>query len=157
MMSSRLQMSAECSNHCVRRAVIPDTPEYPNLGHVIGPASYAQSGFLLWFLAQKCNHRGLARHGDSTARFCDRSTKNSSHSPELSSGAKAPFTSAARQTLSPAMVHLESIANRSVAATNPRLFGGSKALWPLSAVTRSSASGQARWSAQALSMGQTTS
>src|SRR5215471_14048074 len=72
---------------CVRR-VIPDTPEYPNLGHVIGPVSYAQSGLLPWLFAQKCNHRGQARHGDSTARFCDRSTKNSSHSPEISSGAK---------------------------------------------------------------------
>lgn len=26
MMSSLLQMSAQCSNHCVRREVIPDTP-----------------------------------------------------------------------------------------------------------------------------------
>src|SRR5215467_6735324 len=26
MMSSRLQMSIQCSNRCVRRAVIPDTP-----------------------------------------------------------------------------------------------------------------------------------
>ena len=48
-------------------------------------------------------------------------------------------------------------ANLSVAATRARLFGGSKALWPLSGVMMRSASGHARWSAHALSMGQTTS
>jgi uncharacterized protein len=48
-------------------------------------------------------------------------------------------------------------ANLSVAATRARLFGGSKALWPLSGVTIRSASGHARCSAHALSMGQTTS
>jgi hypothetical protein len=48
-------------------------------------------------------------------------------------------------------------ANLSVAATRARLFGGSKALWPLSGVITRSASGHARYSAQALSMGQTTS
>ena len=48
-------------------------------------------------------------------------------------------------------------ANLSVAATRARLFGGSKALWPLSGVMMSSASGHSRWSAHALSMGQTTS
>jgi FMN-dependent NADH-azoreductase len=49
------------------------------------------------------------------------------------------------------------IANLSVAATRARLFGDSKALWPLSGVMMRSASGHARCSAQALSMGQTTS
>lgn len=48
-------------------------------------------------------------------------------------------------------------ANLSVAATRERLFGGSKALWPLSGVMMRSASGHSRCSAQALSMGQTTS
>jgi hypothetical protein len=48
-------------------------------------------------------------------------------------------------------------ANLSVAAIRARLFGGSVALWPPSAVMMSSASGHARCSAQALSMGQTTS
>ena len=48
-------------------------------------------------------------------------------------------------------------ANLSVAATRARLFGGSKALWPLSGVMMRSASGHSRWSAHALSMGQTTS
>jgi hypothetical protein len=45
----------------------------------------------------------------------------------------------------------------SVAATRARLFGGSVALWPPSGVMMNSASGHARCSAQALSMGQTTS
>jgi len=48
-------------------------------------------------------------------------------------------------------------ANLSVAATRARLFGGSKALWPLSGVMTRSASGHSRWSAHALSMGQTMS
>jgi hypothetical protein len=48
-------------------------------------------------------------------------------------------------------------ANLSVAATKARLFGGSVALWPPSAVMMSSASGHARCNAQALSIGQTTS
>ncbi len=49
------------------------------------------------------------------------------------------------------------LAKRSVAATRARLFGASNALWPESGVTMKSASGQARWSAQALKIGQTTS
>jgi hypothetical protein len=48
-------------------------------------------------------------------------------------------------------------ANLSVAATRARLFVGSEALCPPSGVIISSASGHARWSAQALSMGHTTS
>ena len=48
-------------------------------------------------------------------------------------------------------------ANLSVAATSALLFGGSNALWPLSGVIMRSASGQARCSAHALSIGQTTS
>ena len=48
-------------------------------------------------------------------------------------------------------------ANLSVAATSARVFGGSQALWPASGEITKSASGHARWSAQALSIGQTTS
>ncbi len=48
-------------------------------------------------------------------------------------------------------------ASLSVDATRARLFGGAKALWPLSGVMIRSASGHSRCSAQALSMGQTTS
>jgi hypothetical protein len=48
-------------------------------------------------------------------------------------------------------------ANLSVAATKARLFGGSVALCPPSAVMMISASGHALWRAQALSIGQTTS
>jgi hypothetical protein len=48
-------------------------------------------------------------------------------------------------------------ANLSVAATKARLFAGSVALWPPSGVMIISASGHARCSAQALSMGQTIS
>ena len=48
-------------------------------------------------------------------------------------------------------------ASLSVAATSARLFGGSKALCPLSGVMIRSASGHARCSAHALSIGQTTS
>ena len=48
-------------------------------------------------------------------------------------------------------------ANLSVAATRARPFGGSHALWPASGKMIRSASGQARWSAQALSIGHTTS
>jgi len=44
-------------------------------------------------------------------------------------------------------------ANLSVAATSARLFAGSEALWPPSGVIISSASGHARWSAHALSIG----
>ena len=31
----------------------PQYSEYPNLGHVIGPASFAESGLLPWLFAQK--------------------------------------------------------------------------------------------------------
>ena len=48
-------------------------------------------------------------------------------------------------------------ANLSVAATRARVFGGSQALWPASGEITKSASGHARWRAQALKMGQTTS
>jgi hypothetical protein len=48
-------------------------------------------------------------------------------------------------------------ASLSVAATRARLFGGSKALCPLSGVMMKSASGHSRCSAHALSNGQTTS
>ena len=48
-------------------------------------------------------------------------------------------------------------AKRSVAATSARLLPGSKALWPLSGETTKSASGHARCSAHALSIGHTTS
>ena len=54
-------------------------------------------------------------------------------------------------------VFLQQLANLSVAATSARVLGGSNALWPLSGVITRSASGHARCSAQALSMGQTTS
>ncbi len=59
---------------------------------------------------------------------------------------------------SPSRLFTEAYAeNLSVAATSARLFGGSNALWPLSGVMMRSASGHARWSAHALSIGQTTS
>ena len=45
-------------------------------------------------------------------------------------------------------------ANLSVAATRPRVFGGSQALWPASGEMMRSASGHARWSAHALKIGQ---
>ncbi len=48
-------------------------------------------------------------------------------------------------------------ANLSVAATSARQFGGSQALCPASGEMMRSASGHARWSAQALKIGQTTS
>jgi hypothetical protein len=56
-----------------------------------------------------------------------------------------------------ALLEGHQMANLSVAATKARLFGGSKALWPLSGVMIRSASGHARWSAHALSIGHTTS